>query len=188
MQESELLLVVFIVCIFIYNYIGLYISGRSGAKIPLWSEILKSKDYTYFLLYVSNIGLIICGIFGIIKGDLKLHLIILGFIFIFLSIYVNIIARKELAKNWTPLANSTEKQGFVTSGIYSRIRHPIYFSVLLLSIGFMLIAANFYGLIFFILSLFAIYLRIKKEELILTKKFGDRYLEYKKRTHCIFLK
>lgn len=71
----------------------------------------------------------------------------------------------------------------VTSGIYSKIKHPLYFGVRLMFIGFALIFKSLLGLILIIIILVPLHLyRARKEEKELTNKFGDKYLEYKKRT------
>jgi len=47
MKTTEIVLVIYIFAILLYNYSGLYVSRKSGAKIPFWSSIIKGKDYTY---------------------------------------------------------------------------------------------------------------------------------------------
>jgi protein-S-isoprenylcysteine O-methyltransferase Ste14 len=112
----------------------------------------------------------------------KFPLALLGFIPILLSIYINFIARRDLARYWTPLSNTGKEQELIKTGIYARVRHPIYLSVLIQSLGFTLIAGNRYGVLFFILSLAIFAIRIKKEERELIMKFGEEYKEYAKIT------
>lgn len=75
-----------------------------------------------------------------------------------------------------------EAKNLVTKGIYSKIRHPIYFFSMLSWIGFALLMRS-PGLLlvcFFILGIQAI--RATKEEKLLEEKFGQQYKDYKKGT------
>ena len=47
---SSLLLISFIAGMLLYDYVGLYVSRKHGAKIPWWPNIIKSKDYTFYFI------------------------------------------------------------------------------------------------------------------------------------------
>jgi protein-S-isoprenylcysteine O-methyltransferase Ste14 len=67
----------------------------------------------------------------------------------------------------------------VTSGVYTKIRHPLYLSLIFLNIG---IALSFGVMITFILALLTIVHWIPtslKEEEILLQRFPDAYKQYK---------
>jgi protein-S-isoprenylcysteine O-methyltransferase Ste14 len=188
MGTKDIFLVSFIVCILLYNYIGSYISRRHGAKIPWWPGIVKSKDYTLYLIYIPYIALLVDAVITISKEEYIFLLALLGFILIFFSMYINFIARRELARCWSPLAALGKEQKLIKTGIYAKIRHPIYLSGLILLLGFALIAGNLYGLLFFILSLTALGIRIRKEERELITKFGEEYNEYARKTSILIPK
>jgi protein-S-isoprenylcysteine O-methyltransferase Ste14 len=70
----------------------------------------------------------------------------------------------------------------VTSGIYSRIRNPIYiFGGLTIAGFFLWINRPRLLLCFAVLIPMQVY-RIRKEERVLTEKFGVSYLDYKRQT------
>jgi len=188
METNTILFIALIACILLNNYIGLYISRKHGAKIPWWPSIIKSRDYTFYLIYICYIALFVNAIISILKEEYIFSLTLLGFIPILLSTYINFIARRDLARYWSPFATSGKEQKIIRDGIYSKVRHPIYLSGLILSLGFTLIAGNLYGLLFLILSLVAFVTRIKKEERELITKFGEEYEEYAKETPLLIPK
>ena len=185
METNVILLIALIACILLNNYIGLYISRKHGTKIPWWPSIIKSRDYTFYLIYICYIALLVNAIISILKEEYIFPLALLGFISIFLSTHINFGARRDLARYWTPFASTGKKQKLIKTGIYAKVRHPIYLSGLILSLGFTLIAGNLYGLLFFILSLSAFVTRIKKEEGELITRFGEEYKEYAKKTSLL---
>jgi protein-S-isoprenylcysteine O-methyltransferase Ste14 len=72
-------------------------------------------------------------------------------------------------------------QELVTEGIYARIRHPRYLSVLLGLVGLALMA-NYFG-IYVVVAAFVpgLYAIIILEERELVERFGDAYRDYCKR-------
>ncbi len=188
METTQIVLVIFILVIVLYNYSGLYISRKSGAKIPFWSTIVKGNDYTYYLIYGSYLALLIAVILVILREEYRLPLTIAGFAVILVSIVINLLARQELARNWSPLAVPSAEQSLIKSGIYAHIRHPIYTSALLLSLGIALITSSLWGLALFILALIAFVVRINAEEKALLAKFGVEYQKYAQNTGALLPK
>lgn len=188
METNVILLIALVACILLNNYIGLYISHKHGTKIPWWPSIIKSRDYTFYLIYICYIAILVNAIISILKEEYIFLLSLLGFIPILFSTYINFIARRDLARYWTPFASTGKEQKLVKTGIYAKVRHPIYLSCLILSMGFTLIAGNLYGLLFFILFLVALVTRIKKEERELIARFGEEYKQYSKETPLLIPK
>jgi protein-S-isoprenylcysteine O-methyltransferase Ste14 len=85
---------------------------------------------------------------------------------------------------WTSLYISGKKsQEVVVDGPYSIVRHPLYFFSFIGAIGIGLASKNILVLgvlVIFYLSYYP--LTILSEENVLTKKFGQAYLDYAKRT------
>jgi protein-S-isoprenylcysteine O-methyltransferase Ste14 len=90
-----------------------------------------------------------------------------------------VLARYTLGKSFsiTPQARA-----LVTTGIYSRIRNPIYVSGMVVFIGVFLMIRNPYFWLVLLLVAAAQFLRARKEAQILEEKFGDAYREYRART------
>jgi protein-S-isoprenylcysteine O-methyltransferase Ste14 len=90
-----------------------------------------------------------------------------------------ILARYTLGRSfsWVPRAT-----GLVTSGIYSRIRNPIYVSGFFLVVGVVLMVGR-PKLLAILLALIPVQvIRARREATVLEAKFGDAYREYRKRT------
>lgn len=188
MIKNYILVYLFLTLFLIYSYLGLYVSRRYGAKIVGWPTAIKSRDYTLFLLALPEAGLIFNAVIILNNGIYEIFPLIAGFILMIFGMFFNLIVRTNLGKNWVPLSKTTENQELVTEGIYSKVRHPFYLSILILFSGVAVISWNLYGLLFFILTLLALIIRIRKEERELIAKFGNEYLKYIKETPMIIPK
>jgi len=70
----------------------------------------------------------------------------------------------------------------LTKGIYSFCRHPIYFGIIMVSLGLGLRRINVDGLIIYPLILLANFIQAKLEEVFdVGVRFKEEYLEYKKK-------
>jgi protein-S-isoprenylcysteine O-methyltransferase Ste14 len=87
-------------------------------------------------------------------------------------------ARIELGRAFSVRAKATT---LVTTGVYSRIRNPIYFfAVMILRI---IIWTGRPWLLLLLAALIPLQVvRSRKEERVLTEKFGAEYLGYKRKT------
>ena len=70
----------------------------------------------------------------------------------------------------------------ITTGIYRYISHPLYMAQTMVICGLLLYINIWYIWLILIPYFMLQYNRIKKEEGILLKKFGKRYIEYRKKT------
>ena len=93
-----------------------------------------------------------------------------------LSLILLVVARIQLGESFSVRA---EAKNLVTSGIYSRIRNPIYvFHILMLAGICLYFSLRWWLLIFLILVPIQIF-RARKEEKVLAEVFGDEYQRYK---------
>jgi protein-S-isoprenylcysteine O-methyltransferase Ste14 len=105
---------------------------------------------------------------------------IAGVVLALASAALLVVSRIQLGSSFSVQAKAGT---LVTSGIYSRIRHPLYvFSTLLLTgIALYLVKLWLLLVIFLILVPIQIY-RARKEENILTNAYGEEYARYKAST------
>jgi len=75
----------------------------------------------------------------------------------------------------------TDEPTVVDTGLYDRVRHPMYLGTILLYVGSWTTTLSLLTLIPLLLVLIGYNYLASAEERILTEKFGDEYLDYKKR-------
>ena len=102
----------------------------------------------------------------------------MGFIIIIFASIIMLLAIKELGSNLSLFPRPIANGNLITSGIYSFIRHPMYYSLILISFGVFIINLSFYYLCLTISLTLVIKFKIILEEHYLNNKFKN-YLFYK---------
>ena len=102
---------------------------------------------------------------------LGISIIIIAFIIILVSI-------KDLGRNLSPFPRPIKNSSLVTTGIYKFTRHPMYYSLIFISIGVFTIKLSIYYLFLTIILALIIKFKIALEEKYLINKFKN-YLIYK---------
>jgi protein-S-isoprenylcysteine O-methyltransferase Ste14 len=90
-----------------------------------------------------------------------------------------IISRYTLGRSFSIRPKAT---ALVTTGIYSRIRNPIYVSGMFVITGVILIVWQLKWLIILLALIPVQIIRARREAAVLEATFGDEYREYRKRT------
>lgn len=90
-----------------------------------------------------------------------------------------ILARLQLGSAFSVEAKASK---LVTTGLYSRIRNPIYFFGALMIVGVIVFAGRPWWLLVFAILIPLQVLRSRKEATVLEEKFGEEYRTYKRRT------
>ena len=112
----------------------------------------------------------------------------LGFIIGLLSIALMIWIELELGRQFSPQLQLRQEHQLITSGPYSRVRHPLYTALDAFGLSLALVSANGFFVLFFILSLLGLTLRVPKEERMMLDQFGDQYRTYMQHTGRYFPK
>ncbi len=102
----------------------------------------------------------------------------IGISIIIIASIVMLIAIKDLGRNLSPFPRPITSGKLVTSGIYSFIRHPMYYSLIIISLGVFITKFSFYYLCLTISLGLVIKLKIILEEQYLNNKFKN-YFHYK---------
>ena len=104
---------------------------------------------------------------------------VLGVVILVPSFALWFLARVQLGSSFSMRPQARE---LVTHGLYSRIRHPVYLFGSLGILGVILYTGHVQWLWVFALLVPLQLFRILKEEKVLREKFGDAYLEYRRKT------
>ena len=112
---------------------------------------------------------------------------ILGLIFIILAIIIISSALrifKSHSEDPNPTSSSTQ---IFRDGIYKYTRNPMYLGLILFQIGLGMILSMIH-IIFFALLTYLVYRYgvIEKEEVYLSRKFGEQYIKYMQKTRRWF--
>ena len=188
MEEELMFKILFIVVYGAFAGVRIYYRtqniGRTSEKE--YSQITKSSiALTIAILgYFASIALWILFPEIILIFQLALPILIRWFGVGVAAINVACIfwVHHTLGSQYSAKLEIQEEHQLITTGPYSRIRHPMYTIFILFSLSVSLISANL------LLISFAIFLSIpfhwitRIEETLLIERFGDEYVEYMKNT------
>jgi protein-S-isoprenylcysteine O-methyltransferase Ste14 len=108
----------------------------------------------------------------------------IGILSIALTIWVEI----ELGRQFSPQVQLRREHQLITHGPYARIRHPLYTALEGFGLSLALVSANWFFVIFFVLTLVTLSHRVSREEKMMLDEFGEEYHTYMKRTGSFFPK
>ena len=100
----------------------------------------------------------------------------LGILLIIISSIFILIAIKDLGRNLSPFPNPKANSKLVTTGIYRFMRHPMYYSLIIISFGVFLTKLSIYHLCLTITLTLLIKFKIILEEQYLKNKFKNYFL------------
>lgn len=104
-----------------------------------------------------------------------------GAVLCLLGFGLSIYARSHLGRNWGMPMSLKEQPELVTSGPYSRIRHPIYTGLILAMFGSAIAVSIVWALVLVVVSAYFIY-SARQEETIMLQQFHETYAAYMART------
>ncbi len=98
-----------------------------------------------------------------------------------------ILAMRTMRDSWRAGIPQTDKTELITGGIYRLSRNPAFLGFDLTYIGLYLAFDNVILLAASLFAVMALHLQILEEEKFLEARFGEKYLEYKKKTGRYFI-
>jgi len=146
-----------------------------------------------FSMVISFTGLGIVPLVWIFSGEISNFdhgtnwgLVVVGAFTFALSLYLFRKTHKALGAMWSVSLDLRQDHKLVTSGIYEKVRHPMYSAFWLWALAQPFLLANwvagFSGIVGFG-TLFL--LRVGREERMMEAEFGDQYRDYCRRTKRI---
>ena len=100
----------------------------------------------------------------------------LGILIIIIASIFILIAIKDLGRNLSPFPKPKANSNLVTTGIYRFMRHPMYYSLIIISFGVFLTKLSIYHLCLTITLALLIKFKIILEEQYLKNKFKNYFL------------
>jgi protein-S-isoprenylcysteine O-methyltransferase Ste14 len=136
--------------------------------------VVQSKNERFIIGFLPTLLLFIVSIFVPIQFGL---LVKIGVIISIIGFYLNLLCFNAFVANQNPLN---------TKGIYNYSRNPMYVSGLMIFIGLVVMSWNksveSYTFIFrLFIWILGTHYAVLKEEKFLEKKYGEDYLNYKKK-------
>ena len=107
----------------------------------------------------------------------------IGIAFLISGLVFRIIAIKNLDKAFSSTLQIKDKQKLITTGLYSKFRHPSYTGAWISMLGNAVLFQSIIGFIILGIGLFMVYMqRIQVEESMLLNEYGNEYERYAGRT------
>jgi len=110
----------------------------------------------------------------------------LGIVVAIPPLFYLVWVHRHLDTQWSIALELQDDHKLITSGPYTRVRHPMYLGIFVYTMGLILIALDLLVSVFFAFSIWVNYRRIPSEEEMMIEQFGDEYHDYMKRTGRLF--
>lgn len=94
-------------------------------------------------------------------------------------------ARGYLGRNWSRSVTIKQDHALITTGPYSRVRHPIYTGVLAGLLGTAIAVCQVRGFITLVLFFIAFWIKLRMEERWMHSQFGEAYAAYAHQTSAL---
>jgi len=150
----------------------------------------KKPNRERFLVFLNFVGMMVLPILYVLTTWLDYFafalpefLRLFGVVFYIMGLFLLIWVHRTLGKHWSMMLKLGEEHSLITTGPYSRIRHPMYTYFYIMVISTALISANLFVGVFGILTWTLLYIvRVGDEEAMLLEQFGDEYRRYMEKT------
>jgi protein-S-isoprenylcysteine O-methyltransferase Ste14 len=146
-------------------------------------------DRAPFVANVAAFVLFICSLVifpGDAHGSTALILVLSGCVVALTGVVLVLWSRAALGSAWSFLPKADADTGLVTTGPYAQVRHPIYLGLTLLAMGSALALGTWPAFMIVSCGLVPTFAwRAHREEVQLSRTFGERFAVYRERTRMI---
>ncbi len=166
---------------FIVGVVLLFRSPELLEKRLKQKETEKQQKIVILLSLIMFVGgFVLCGFdyrFGWSKLPFLVSMVAAAVMFIGYIMYAEVLRENAYLSRTVEVS---EDQKVIDTGLYGVVRHPMYFSTILLFVSMPLVLGSLYGFLLFLLYPFLLVGRIKNEEAVL-KEGLPGYDEYMKK-------
>jgi protein-S-isoprenylcysteine O-methyltransferase Ste14 len=151
---------------------------EKGYKLGAALGMISGWGFFLFLfgIWISPQERFMFQVFGISILGVPLSHILLAIAFLLPGAYLGI---KGLTEMGLKAAETHRVEKVISSGVYSRVRHPQYLGAILSHIGASILLSGYYSFLVSPLVLIINYILCWKEEKEMIREFGEAYLTYR---------
>ena len=151
---------------------------EKGYKIGAALGMISGWGFFLFLfgLWISPQERFMFQVMGISFLGVPLSHVLLAIAFLLPGAYLGI---KGVTEMGLKAAETHRVEKVISTGVYSRVRHPQYLGAILSHIGASFLLSGYYSLLVSPLVLAINYILCWKEEQEMIKEFGEEYLKYR---------
>jgi protein-S-isoprenylcysteine O-methyltransferase Ste14 len=168
-----------------------WIPNRRARKVKIAKA--SRTPIERFSMAASTTGLGIIPAIWVFTGfpsalDHTMHpvLLLIGLVLFGVSLRLFRVTHKALGAMWSHSLDLRENHRLVSTGIYKRLRHPMYSAFWLWALAQPFLLANWIAGLAGIIGFGTLYfLRVGQEERMMEERFGEEYRAYRNRTHRI---
>jgi protein-S-isoprenylcysteine O-methyltransferase Ste14 len=171
----------------LYAFVGLLLTESVAEYAAMRrTETLNRKhkrEWTFYLVAIPFKAMVAAAMIEHIslRTAPSPNTILAGSLLVAVAIVIRVRGHFELDGAFSKYVEKSDNQKIIQSGLYARIRHPMYLGSILLFVGLPMVLASKSAWIFSVLGLIGLLIRIRKEESFLTEHFPG-YREYMERT------
>jgi protein-S-isoprenylcysteine O-methyltransferase Ste14 len=148
-----------------------------------------AADRAPFVANVAAVILFVCSLATFpsdSQGSQALMLLLSGCVVALAGGVLVLWSRAELGAAWSFLPKADADTGLVTTGPYARVRHPIYLGLALIAAGSALAWGSWPAFVIVSCGIVPTFAwRAHREEVQLSRTFGERFAVYRQRTRII---
>jgi protein-S-isoprenylcysteine O-methyltransferase Ste14 len=147
-----------------------------------WERVPLVANAAAFILFVCSLVIFPAGF----QDSTALIRALSGLVVALAGVALVSWSRAELGSAWSFLPKADAATGLVTTGPYARVRHPIYLGLTLFATGGALAFGTLPAFLIVSCGIVPTFAwRASREEVQLSRTFGERFAVYRERTRMI---